>query len=228
MLCRQVEFWLLVVPFAVYVGLFNSVSSLLSQIMVPHGYSDEEAGVAGALLIAVGLAAAAATSPLIDRTRSYLAAVRVAVPLIGLSYLAFVWMPATRAGGGGVAGPYAVMAVLGAASFSLVPVAVEFLVELTHPVSPAVTATLAWSGGQLLGGVFIVASGALRAGPRDSPPYHMRGALVLTAVLALAAAPLPLCLGLFGRAEKLQLRRVRSDEEARERDRDLDRAEQGK
>jgi hypothetical protein len=118
-------------------------------------------------------------------------------------------MPDTRAGGG-VAGPWVVLAVLGGASFSLVPVVVEYLVELTHPVSPSVTSTLAWSGGQVLGGVFIVVSGALKREGGD-----MRDALIFHAVMALVAVPMPLCLGLFGRKEKLLLRRVRSDEESR-------------
>ncbi|KAG7286175.1 hypothetical protein NEMBOFW57_008480 [Staphylotrichum longicolle] len=213
-LFSHVEFWLLFLPFAVYVGLFNSISSLLNQILLPHGYDDEEAGIAGALLIVVGLVAAAVISPIIDRTKSYLLAIRTAVPLVGVCYLVFIWMPGTREGGG-VAGPYVVMAVLGAASFSLLPVVVEYLVELTHPISPAVTSTLAWSGGQVLGGIFIVVSGALKAGADGDPPGDMRNALIFHAVLALAVVPLPLCLGLFGRAEKLQLRRVRSDEEGR-------------
>jgi MFS family permease len=203
------------------VGLFNSTSSLLNQILLPYGYSEEEAGIAGAILIVVGLVASAVTSPLIDRTKSYLLAIRVAVPLIGLCYLIFIWMPATKgdgSGGGGVAGPYVIMALLGASSFSLLPVVVEYMVELTHPISPEVTSTLAWSGGQLLGGVFIVVSGALKAAPDDEgedPPANMRDALIFAAVVALAAVPLPLCLGLFGRKGNLQLRRVRSDEEGR-------------
>ncbi|KAK4643435.1 hypothetical protein QC761_408180 [Podospora bellae-mahoneyi] len=205
-LLRQTEFYLLFVPFAIYVGLFNSISSLLNQILLPHGYNDEEAGVAGALLIVVGLVASAITSPLIDKYKSYLLAVRFAVPIVGLCYLVFIWMPGTR-DSGGVAGPYVVMAVMGAASFSLVPVVVEFLVELTHPISPEVTSTLAWSGGQVLGGIFIVVSGALKG-----EGGKMERALVFHAVLALVAVPLPLCLGCFGRGEKLVLRRVRIDE----------------
>ncbi|KAK4127221.1 MFS general substrate transporter [Parathielavia appendiculata] len=215
LLFKQLEFWLLILPFAVYVGLFNSLSSLINQILLPHGYTDEEAGIAGAILIVVGLVASAAISPVIDRTKSYLLAIRVAVPLIGLCYFIFIWMPGTREGGGGVAGPYVVMAVLGAACFSLLPVVVEYLVELTHPITPAITSALAWSGGQVLGGVFIVVSGALKGGEEASPPGNMRDALIFHAVLALAGVPLPLCLGLFGRGEKLLLRRVKSDEEAR-------------
>ncbi|KAL2150794.1 hypothetical protein VTH82DRAFT_7357 [Thermothelomyces myriococcoides] len=192
-LFSQLEFWLLLIPFSVYVGLFNSISSLLNQIFIPYGYSDEEAGIAGALLIIVGLVASAVTSPIIDRTKSYLLAIRIAVPLIGFCYLVFIWMPGTR-DGGGVAGPYVIMAVLGGTSFSLLPIVVEFLVEVTHPISPAVTSTLSWSGGQLLGGILIVVSGALKKGKDANPPGDMTNALILHAVLALVAVPLPLCL----------------------------------
>ena len=198
-----------------YVGLFNSISSLLNQILLPYGYNEEEAGIAGAVLIVVGLVASAIFSPIIDRTKSYLLAIRLAVPLIGLCYLIFIWMPNTH-DGGGVAGPYVVMAVLGASSFSMLPVVVEYLVELTHPISPEVTSTLAWSGGQLLGGIIIIVSGALKGGADGDPPGDMRDALILHAVLALVVVPLPLCLGLFGRNEKLLLRRVQSDEEAKD------------
>ncbi|EAQ85087.1 hypothetical protein CHGG_09101 [Chaetomium globosum CBS 148.51] len=214
-LSNQLEFWLLFIPFAMYVGLFNSISSLLNQILLPHGYNEEEAGIAGAVLIVVGLVASAISSPIIDRTKSYLLAIRLAVPLIGLCYLIFIWMPNTR-DGGGVAGPYVVMAILGASSFSMLPIVVEYLVELTHPISPEITSTLAWSGGQLLGGIIIIVSGALRDGADGDPPGDMRDALILHAVLGLVVVPLPLCLGLFGRNEKLLLRRVKSDQEARD------------
>lgn len=182
--------------------------------MLPHGYTADEAGLAGAVLILVGLCAAAASSPIIDRTRAYLAAIRLAVPVVGASYLTFIFMPRTKPSAG-VAGPYAVMALLGASSFALVPVVVEFLAELTHPVGPEVTSSLAWAGGQLLGGVFIVVCGALRAGEGAEPPSDMTNALVFMAVVACAAVPVPLCLGLFGRGERLVLRRVRSDEGGR-------------
>lgn len=210
LLGRSVEFWLVFIPFSIYVGFFNSVSSLLNQMMLPYGYSDDEAGIGGAVLIVVGLVGAAITSPILDRTKQYILTFRICVPIIALSYLAFIWMPQTH-DSGGLAGPYVVLAVLGAASFTLVPVAVEFLVEMTHPVSPEVTSALAWSGGQLLGGIFIIISDALRDGDDASPPQNMKKSLIFTAVVALVAVPFPLCLGLFGRKDNLQLRRVRSD-----------------
>lgn len=210
---RSLEFWLVFLPFIVYVGFFNSISSLLNQIMLPYGYSDDQAGIAGAVLIVVGLVSSAITSPILDRTKKFVLTTKICVPVIAISYLVFIWMPQTH-DSGGLAGPYVVLAILGAASFTLVPVAVEFLVEVTHPVSPEVTSTLAWSGGQLLGGIFIIVSDALRAGADGDPPSNMKKSLIFSAVVALVVVPLPLCLGLFGRSQQVKLRRVQSDDAA--------------
>ncbi|KAL1875857.1 hypothetical protein Daus18300_003048 [Diaporthe australafricana] len=206
-LSRSPEFWMLFISYAVFVGFFNSISSLLPQMMEPYGFNDNDSGIAGAVLIVVGLVSAAITSPILDRTKSFILAIKVAVPITALCYLIFIWMPATRA----IPGPYIVLAILGAASFSLVPVASELLVELTHPVSPEVTSTMAWSGGQLLGAIFIIVSDALKDGPDANPPYNMSRALIFQAVIALATMPIPLCLGLFGRGDKVRLRRVETD-----------------
>lgn len=206
-LSRSPEFWMLFIPYAVYVGFFNSISSLLNQMMEPYGFDDSESGIAGAILIVVGLVSAAITSPILDRTKAFIPAIKICIPLTALTYLIFIWMPATR----DIAGPYVVLAILGASSFSLVPVASELLVELTHPVSPEVTSTLAWSGGQLLGAIFIIVSDALKDGPDGDPPRNMTRALIFQAVIALAIMPTPLCLGLFGRGDKVRLRRVETD-----------------
>lgn len=213
---------MIMIPFTFYVGLFNSVSSLINQILQPYSFSENEAGIAGALLIVVGLVTAAVTSPIIDRTKTFLFAIKLQVPIIAISYLAFTWAPQTRT----IAAPYAILSILGAASFSLVPVVLEYLIELTHPVSPEVTSTICWSGGQLLGGIFILVSDALRAaGPNDGsadnhtnlPPGNMWKALIFQTVIALVVVPLPLALGCCGRNRSVRMRRVEADKEANER-----------
>ncbi|KAI1327380.1 MFS general substrate transporter [Xylariaceae sp. FL0255] len=207
-LLKSLELWLILIPFTVYVGTFNSISSLLNQILGPYGFGSDEAGIAGALFIFVGLGTSAVTSPILDRTKAFLLAIKILVPVIALSLLAFIFVPGTRQ----LAGPYVVLAILGAASFSLVPVALEFMCELGHPMSPEVTSTIGWAGGQLLGGIFIIVSNALKAGANSNPPGNMSRALIFTAVFGLVAAPLPLCLGLFGRKDKLVMRRMTSDD----------------
>ncbi|KAI9761497.1 MAG: ubiquinol--cytochrome-c reductase subunit 6 [Chaenotheca gracillima] len=205
----SVEFWLIFIPFAVYVALFNAISTLLNQILAPHGYSETAAGICGALLIVVGLVTSAITSPLLDRYPHPLFAIKLQVPLIAASYLAFVWAPDAGDASGSspsLGPPYAVAALLGAACFSLVPIVLELLAEVTHPVSPGVTSTLAWGGGQLFGGIFLVIEDALKD---STPPFGMRRALVFQAVIASLVVPLPLCLGLFGR--KVRRRREEVD-----------------
>jgi MFS transporter, FLVCR family, MFS-domain-containing protein 7 len=204
----SLEIWLILIPFAVYVGFFNSMSSLLNQMMNPYGFSDDDAGIGGGLLIVVGLVSSAITSPIIDRTKSFLLTIKICVPVIAVCYFIFIWMPGTRS----IAGPYVVLAITGAASFSLVPVALEYLCELSHPISPEVTSTVAWAGGQLLGGIFIIIQNALQSGDDADPPRNMSRALIFEAVICLVVMFLPLSLGLFGRADKVVLRRVRSDQ----------------
>lgn len=202
LLSTNPNFYLLLLPFAIYVGFFNSLSSLLTQILTPYAFSETQAGIAGAVLILVGLATAAVTSPLMDRnTNAHLPFIKCAVCLIAICYLVFIWAPPTRS----LAAPYTVLAVLGAASFSLVPVALEWLVEVTFPVGPEAGSTICWTGGQLLGGVFIVVSDGLKQGAGADPPFSMRKALVFQAVVSAAAVPCAMCLGLVGKATKGRL-----------------------
>ncbi|KAH8586800.1 major facilitator superfamily domain-containing protein 7-b [Bisporella sp. PMI_857] len=203
-------FWLILIPFSVYVGLFNSLSTLLNQILSPYGLSESAAGICGALLIFVGLVASAITSPILDRSKKSLLAIKLLVPMIGICYLGFIWAPRTRAN----AAPFATASILGAVSFCLVPVILEFLVETLHPVSPEITSTICWSGGQLFGGIFLLVSNTLKATKDADPPYNMHRALVFQAVIAVAAVPLPLCIGWFGIDAKA--RRTEADKRSTE------------
>lgn len=202
-LLTSLEFYLLFLPFSVYVGFFNAFSSLLNQILEPYGFSEDDAGIAGAVLIVAGLVTAAITSPLNDRFKFYLWYIRGAVPVIAIMYLIFIFAPPT----GSIPYVYVVCGVLGAASFGLVPVVLEFLVEIHHPLGPAVSTSLCWSGGQLLGGIFIVIMDALKASNTANPANNMSKALIFQAVISLAVMPLPVCLGLFGRKGMVRLRR---------------------
>ncbi|KAF2657942.1 MFS general substrate transporter [Lophiostoma macrostomum CBS 122681] len=221
---RSPPFYVLFLTFSVYVGFFNAFSSLLNQILYPYGYTEDEAGICGAILILVGLVSAALTSPIFDRTHAYQLGIKLFTPLIALSYLALIWAPQTRS----LAAPYVLSAVLGAASFSLLPLALEFLVEVTFPSSPEIGSTVCWAGGQALGGVFVIVMNALKEGSADleevrregrgggsggdRPQGNMFRALVFEAVVALAVLPLPLCLGVKRLGLRHEKGRLRVDE----------------
>jgi FLVCR family MFS transporter 7 len=42
------------------------------------------------------------------------------------------------------------------------PVALEWIAEVTWPVGPEVGSVFCWAGGQALGGIFIIVSGAMK------------------------------------------------------------------
>ncbi|KAI9884172.1 MAG: hypothetical protein M1823_004035 [Watsoniomyces obsoletus] len=205
-LVKSVEFWLLLIPFAVYVGFFNAFSSLINQILYPYGFSETQAGICGALLVIVGLVSSGIVSPIMGRyPRQHLTALKVHVPLLALGLFAFIWAPQTRS----VVAPYVFASIIGVSAFCLMPLALEMLADVTHPVSPEITSVVGWFGGSLLGACFILIMDALKDGRDANPPYRMRRALIFEAVVAAAVVPLPLCLGLFGR--RLRSKRLETD-----------------
>ncbi|RJE25300.1 hypothetical protein PHISCL_02389, partial [Aspergillus sclerotialis] len=195
-LLSTLEFWFILIPFTTYVAFFNSVSSLLNQILAPYGYSEDEAGIAGGILIVVGLVCAAIISPITDRWKHYLGTIRILVPIVAASYIGLIFAPASPAG---IGASYAVCAIMGASAFALLPVVLEYLVEITYPFSPEIGSTICWTNGQLFGAIFILAQTALKADDNASPPNNMKNALILSAVFCCVAAPFPMCIGLFGR-----------------------------
>ena len=210
LLARNPTVWLVLLPFAVFVGFFNSFSTLLTQILTPHGFSESDAGIAGALLILVGLVATAVAAPILDRTKAYLLAIKSLLPLAAACYLAFIWAPQAPS----IVAADVICAVLGAASFVILPTALEFLAEASWPVGPELTSVIGWTAGQLLGAVFLLISGALRDGADGQPPYNMRRALIFEAAVAIAVVPSALIIGWVGDTKS---KRVDAEREGRER-----------
>lgn len=192
-LAMNYDFCLLLIPFAVYVGFFNAFSSLINQILAPYDFSETQAGIAGGILILVGLIASAIISPLIDRTKAYLVAIKVFAPLIAVGYLIMVWVPETRSD----VAVYVVCGLIGAASFALLPCALEYLVEITYPVSPEISSVVCWAVAQLLGAGFVLDMGNMKGDWEGQPAGNLKSALVFEAVVACAVVPLPLMLGWF-------------------------------
>ncbi|KAJ1715513.1 major facilitator superfamily domain-containing protein [Aspergillus flavus] len=189
------DFWLLSLPFSIYVALFNSTITLINQAVIPYGATEEEAGIAGGILIGAGLLGAAIISPLNGRFKWYTGTIQILFPITCAMYISLVFAPASS---WGIWPTYLVCAILGFSSFSLVPVLLELLAELTFPHSPEIGSTISWLGGQIFGAVFIIAQSAMIAGPTGNPPYNMHKSLVFSAILSGVFLPLPLLLNLFG------------------------------
>ncbi|KAJ4113150.1 hypothetical protein NW760_014206 [Fusarium oxysporum] len=203
-LTRSLECYLIIIPTWAYTGLFVATTSLINQIVTPYGFSDTEAGIGGGLLIVLGLVFSAITAPVIDRTKKFILVIKCGVVAGGLCYLALVWVPSTKE----IGGLYAVLCCLGISSLSIVPVALEVLTEISYPAGAEITSTIAWAGGQLLGGCFIILGNGMKAAESADPPRNMKDFTIFQAVLAMAMIPLPLMLGMFGRSDKVALKRT--------------------
>ncbi|KAK9453212.1 major facilitator superfamily domain-containing protein [Dipodascopsis uninucleata] len=199
------RFVLIFIVFSVLVGFFNAYSSLIYQVMKPYGYTSDEAGYVGACLILAGLVFSAIVSPLIDKYHSYIIVFK-AVPIISICYICLIF---TQTESLNLAGPFIVSAVIGATSFSLLPVVLEGIQEMVYPISPELTSSLLWAGGNILGGIFIVVMDALKR-PSDAgnPPGNMTRSLIFEAVVSSVVAPLPYFLG---SKEQTKNRRVELD-----------------
>jgi FLVCR family MFS transporter 7 len=156
----------------------------LQQFLSPHGYTDDDAGIAGAILILSGLVVAAIISPIMDRYHKFLPVARVLVIVVSACCLLFIWVIRPNA----YAGVCVLCALLGAACFSLLPLALELSVELTHPVPPEVSSSIYWIGGEFLGGIFIIVMDSLRDNT-GQPPNNMIRALIFQGVICCVAVP---------------------------------------
>ncbi|KAF5266575.1 hypothetical protein AU210_012604 [Fusarium oxysporum f. sp. radicis-cucumerinum] len=203
-LVQSLECYLIIIPFWVYTGLFVATTSLINQIVTPYGFSDTEAGIGGGLLIVLGLVFSAVTAPIIDRTKKFILVIKCGVVIGGLCYLAFVWVPGAKE----IGALYAVLCLIGISSLSIVPVVLEVLTEFSYPAGAEITSTTAWAGGQLLGGCFIILGNGMKAAESAEPPRNMKDFTIFQAVLAMAMIPLPLLLGMFGRSDKVALKRT--------------------
>ncbi|VUC19900.1 unnamed protein product [Clonostachys rosea] len=208
-LVTTLEFYLILVPFSCFVGFFNSFSTLLNQILSPYGFTELQSGIAGALLIGVGLITAAISTPLVDRYRFHLGCIRICIPILAAAYLSFYWAPPSES----IELIYIICGIVGGASFALVPLILEFIVEIFHPVHPSLAPSICWSGGQLMGGTLTIVMNVLKEDRDANPPNRMQNSLLLLGILGFTVAPLPLSLGLFGRNHKVKMRRTEQHHE---------------
>lgn len=181
-LATKPQYWALWAMFAIYVGFFNAFSSFTAQIMMPYGYSSDEAGYAGAALILAGIVCCAIVSPIIDRLHHQLYVMYALIPAVSALYIGVIFMSKEDRD---LAPPYVVCALLGALSFTLLPIFLEWCGEQFSSIDPAVTSSLMWMGGQLLGAIFIIIMNALKYNDdQGDPPGNMRRALIFEAVVA--------------------------------------------
>ncbi|CAE6510356.1 unnamed protein product [Rhizoctonia solani] len=179
MLSRErIDMIIITLLFGSFVGAFTAFSILISQIFSPYGYTSDEAGIMGGVLILPGIVGAGTLSPIFDRyfaNRLALAA-KILIPLLAASYIALIWD--VRADN--YAGIYIVIVIIGVSSFTLLPIALEMGCEVTR--SAETSSTILWFAGNLLSVVLVLSMNALKDdSPGANPPSNMFNSLIFQA-----------------------------------------------
>ncbi|KAI0370892.1 MFS general substrate transporter [Pilatotrama ljubarskyi] len=176
---QRIDFGVLVLVFGVLVGVINAFTVLTAQHLEPYGYSDTVSGLMGAVLLLVGLIAAAITSPLYDRVLTHHLAfsIKVFCPILAACWIALIWEIRPN----NTVVLFVLMAVIGATGLTLLPAVLELAVELTRNADGS--SAILWSSSNMFGLIFVLAEGALRAGPDANPPLNMHRAEILQGAL---------------------------------------------
>lgn len=91
MLASTWQYWLIFLAFGIGVGIFNAVATLMSQILVGQGYTENDAGLNSAVLIGAGIFGAAGTGLMLDRTHWFLGIFKTTFVFATASFALFAW-----------------------------------------------------------------------------------------------------------------------------------------
>ncbi|KAJ7470793.1 major facilitator superfamily domain-containing protein [Mycena latifolia] len=181
---ERIDFAVLLVIFGTLVATSNAFALLSGQVMVPQGYSDHDAGLMGATLLLCGIAAAAITAPLFDRvfTTHLARTMKTLVPIVAGGWLSLIWAVRPH----NAAALFVIMAIIGASSLTLLPVALELGCEVTRNAQGS--SALLWFIVNMFEIIFVQVQGALRAGPGGHPPLNMHRALIFNGAFVLSVS----------------------------------------
>jgi len=175
-------FLILVILFFVGLGTFNMVTSYIEIILIPRGYSAEDAGFIGFVMLIGGIVGCVVMSALSDKykKRKILIIASVVITTVSLAILSFTANELLL---------YLFGFFLGFGILSAGPVALEYAVEVTAPVPEATSnGSLMWVG-QIGGIIFILGLEGFTTPTGDYFP-----ALILLTIFALILVVLSLFL----------------------------------
>ena len=173
---RNRGFLLLLVLFFIGLGVFNAVTTWIEDIVRPRGFSIDQAGLIGGLMVIGGIVGAVVIPPLSDRAKRrvpfILLALAGAIPgMVGITFATSYWLILASA------------FVLGAFLLSSGPLGFQYGAEITYPAPEGTSNGLLLLAGQISGIVFILGMDALKSPTTGSMTLSL---LILTGLMALA------------------------------------------
>lgn len=176
---RQKDFLLLMVIFFVGLGIFNGVSTWIETIIRPRGFTIEQAGTLGTLMLVGGIVGAIALPILSDfrRRRRPFIIVSLVGMIPGLAGMTFATsVPLLLLSG----------FVFGFFLLSSGPIGFQYGAEITHPAPEGTSNSLLLVMGQVSGIVFIVCMDAFKS-PDGAMTASMLALIALTCACVVLA-----------------------------------------
>jgi len=177
---RRRDFIFLLIMFFVGLGLFNSVSTWVEDIIRPRGFSITQAGLLGGLMLIGGIVGAIIIPLISDniRRRKPFIILALAGLLPGLIAVTFAQSYGLLLLGG---------FVLGFFLLSAGPIGFQYGAEITHPAPEGTSNSLLLVMGQISGIIFILGMDALRSKATKAmtgPLLGLAGLVVAAVILA--------------------------------------------
>lgn len=133
--------------FSLLLGIFNSLLTLVNQVVKPWGYSNNDASYAGMALIIAGLLGAVVCSVVMERTKAYLTIVRCGFFACFFSTIVLISMLKPE----NLAGLLLGWALVGFCLLPMLPACFELIAEITYPITSDISVGLLLVGGNVLG-----------------------------------------------------------------------------
>ncbi|CAJ1059181.1 solute carrier family 49 member A3 [Xyrichtys novacula] len=188
LLMKNRAYLILLLCFGAGMAVFSSFSTLLEQIMCVQGYTNDFAGICGALFIVFGILGAGVLGLYVDKTKHFIEVTKINLSLTALACIAFSVVSLLREQKAAIA---TVCSLFGFFGYAIYPVAMELSVECSYPVGEATSAGLLFISGQVQSVLYIILLQSLTTRLAD-PPWSTCGNAVLS-----WRVPLMVLAGLF-------------------------------
>jgi len=181
---RQRDFIFLLIMFFVGLGMFNSVSTWIEDIVRSRGFTITQAGTLGGLMLFGGIVGAVIISLISDQSRRrkpflVLALAGLLPGLLGMTFATSYWLLL-------LAG-----FIFGFFLLSAGPIGFQYAAEITHPAPEGTSNSLLLVMGQVSGIVFIFSMDALKNPATKAMTTSLVGLAFLTVVCIVLATMLP-------------------------------------
>jgi FLVCR family MFS transporter 7 len=122
------------------------------------------------VLICSGVITASTLPPIIAQYNLSLTILKILASIMGLCYLTLIWVSSSQY----IIVAFFIAALLGGAFFSFIPITLEYLVDINHPIAPESTSSLCWAIALFLGAWFTFITELLAVDKAADPPYNIK------------------------------------------------------